>query len=96
MLMDMWGGNKATYLGMVIEKLSGPDFGGLILGPNNYGDKINNIGIPHERSKQTTETLAVDEQPILRSGFSELMRISRIARTGAIYDASTAARTFTD
>ena len=43
--------------------------------------------------KEGTEALTGDEQSILRSELWELMRISRIARPGAIYDASSANRT---
>ena len=37
------GTDKATYLGMKIEKVSGPDSEGVILEPDNYEDVINHI-----------------------------------------------------
>ena len=40
------------------------------------------------------ELLAEAEQTILRSDMGKLMRIARIARPDAIYDASAAAQTF--
>ena len=46
MLIAM-GRNKATYLGMRISKVIDPEFGGLISGSTNYGDKSNRIEIPH-------------------------------------------------
>ena len=53
------------------------------------------IEIPHGRIKKRTDGLAEEEQSTLRSKLGELMRIARISRPGAIYDASGAARTFT-
>ena len=36
---DSYGGNKATYLGMKIEKVRGSDSEGIILAPDNYEEK---------------------------------------------------------
>ena len=57
--------------------------------------KINRIGISHERMMMTPgEILTENEQTALRSELGKLMWIARIARPGAIYDASAAAQTF--
>ena len=50
--VDTFEENKATYLGMKIEKIDTPDFKGVILDSNNYEDKVNDVEIPHARSKQ--------------------------------------------
>ena len=91
-----YGGNKATYLRMEIEKVGDSDFECLISGSDNYEDKINQVEIPHERTKKRTDALTEEEQAILRSELWGIMRISRIARSGAIYDAAEAAQTFTE
>ena len=57
---------------------------------------VDHIEIPHERPRQRNDALMVEEQAIFRSGLGKLMRIARIARPGAIYDASAAAQTFSD
>ena len=57
-------------------------------------EKINRIVIPHERMMAPNEILTDSEQTILRSELGKLMWIARIARPGAIYDASAAAQTF--
>ena len=62
------------------------DCEGIISYSDNYEGEINHIEIPHERTKKRNESLT-EEQSILRSGLGELMRIARIARPGAIYDA---------
>ena len=61
-----------------------------------YEDEINHIEISHERTRAPKEPLAEADQSILRSELAKLMRIARIARPGAIYDASAAAQTFSD
>ena len=81
---------------MEIAKVGDPDLDGLISEANNYEDKINHIEIPHGRSNPMAEDWSGDEQSILRSELCKFIRISRTARPGAIYDASTAARTFTE
>ena len=50
--------------------------------------------MPHERMITPNEILPVAGQTILRSEVVKLMRIARIARPDAIYDASAAAQTF--
>ena len=50
--VDTFEENKATYIGMEIEKVDALDFKGVILDSNNYEDKINHIEIPQSRSKQ--------------------------------------------
>ena len=79
---------------MQIEKVSGADSDGVILDPDNYDGEINHIEIPHERARQRNETLKEEDRAILRSEIEKLLRISRIARPVAIYDASAAARDF--
>ena len=71
------------------------DFEGAILDSGNYEGKINHIGIAHERTRHPDAALAEEEHVILRSELGELMRIARIARPCAIYDASAAAQTST-
>ena len=72
------------------------EFGGVALGANNYEGGINHIEISHERTRAPGEPSTEDEQTILRSELGKLMRIARIARPGAIYDAPAAAPTFSD
>ena len=91
---DSYVGNEATYLGMEITKVNDGEFGGIALGSGNYEDKINHIGIPHERTRVPKEPLAEEDQTISRSELGKLMMIARIARPGAIYDDSAAAQTF--
>ena len=69
---------------------------GAISESNKYEDKIKHIEISHARTRTPKEPLAEAEQAILRSELEKLMRIARIARPGAIYDASAAAQTFSD
>ena len=71
--------------------MSDPDCDGLILDPDNYEDKINHIEIPHGGSKKIPEALTEADQAILRSELWKLMRAARIARPGAICDASATA-----
>ena len=57
---------------------------------------INQIEIAHEGAKRRTNALADDAQSVLWSELWKLMRIARIGRPCAIYDASAAARTFNE
>ena len=66
------------------------DFEGVGLDSNNYVGRINHIEIPHERSRQRNDALKEAEQTISRS---ELGKLMRIARPGAIFDASADAQT---
>ena len=50
----------------------------------------------HERTRTPKEPLTEAEQAISWSELGKLMRDARIARPGAIYDASAAAQTFSD
>ena len=88
-------GDKATYLGMGIGKVDESDSEGIILDSDNYEGGINHVEIPHERAKRRNESLTEAGETILRSELWKLMRIARIARPGAIYDASAAAQTCT-
>ena len=45
-------GDKATYLGMEIDKVIDSDFEGLISDSNNCAGKINQIEIPHGRTNR--------------------------------------------
>ena len=92
-LLDM-GGNKATYLGMGVEKASNAEFGCIIPDSANYEDAIHRIEIPHERTRHPDASLTVEEPTILRLELGKLMWIALIARPGSIYDASAAAQTF--
>ena len=56
--------------------------------------EINHIEIPHERMLAPGGILTENEQTTLRSELGKLMWIARIARPGAIYDASASAQTF--
>ena len=67
---------------------------GVILGPGNYEGEINYNGILHEMARRRNGALTEEEQSISRSELGELIRIARIARPGAIYDASAGAQTF--
>ena len=69
---------------------------GVILDSDKYEDEIKHIEISHERSRTPKEGLGEADQAILRSELGKLMRDARIARPGAIYDASAAAQTFSD
>ena len=92
--VDTFEENKATYLGMKIEKIDTPDFKGVILDSNNYEDKINHIEISQARSKQKGDFLTNEEQSAMRTELWKLTWLALIARPGAIYDASAAARSF--
>ena len=52
--VDIYGGNKATYLGMKIEKVGDSNFVGVFLDSDNYEGEINHIGISHERARNET------------------------------------------
>ena len=88
---DSYEGNKAAYLGMGIEKVSDSNSEGIILDSDNYEGGISHIEIPHERARRRHDALTEAERTISRSEFGKLIRI---ARSGAIYDASAAAKTF--
>ena len=70
------------------------EFGGIIPDSGNYEGEIDNIEISHERTRHPNEPLTEEEHAIWRSGLGKLMRIARIARPGAIYDAPADAQTF--
>ena len=55
--------------------------------------KILDISILPRRAKQMGETLAKEGEFALRSELGKLMRIARVARPGALYDASVSAQT---
>ena len=55
---------------------------------------VNDISIVPSRAKRKGEPLTDEEQFTLRSELRELMRIARIARPGALCDASASAQTF--
>ena len=79
---------------MKIDKVGGSDSECIIPDPGNYEDEINHIAISHERTRRRNEAITDAEQSILRSEFGKLMRIARISRQWAIYDATAAAQTF--
>ena len=81
---------------MRIAKATDSDTECVILDSDNYGGGINQIEIPHERARRRNGDVTEEGQTILRSALRKLMRIARIARTGAIDDASAAAQTFPD
>ena len=81
---------------MNITKINNEEFGGIIPDSDNYEDEINHIGISRERARQPNEPLTEDEHAALRSELWKLMRIARLARQAAIYDAPAAAQTFSD
>ena len=91
---DIYGGGKATYLGMEIERVGDSNFAGITPDSDNSEDEINQIEILHERTRRRKDALTEEEQAISRSELGEFIRIARIARTGAIYDDSAAAQTF--
>ena len=74
-----------------VGKLSDSDSEGLILDSDNFVGKISRIEIPHERAKERNGALTEEDQASLRKVLGELMWIARIARPGAIYDASATA-----
>ena len=65
----------------------------VILDSNNCEDKIKHIEIAQSRSRQKGDFL-IEEQSVMRSELGKLMWLARIARPGAIYDASAAAQNF--
>ena len=89
----MGGGSKTTYLGVGIEKAIDSDPEGIILDPNNDADRINNIEIPHEWARKRNDILTEAERTVLRAELGKLIWIARIARPGAIYNASATAQT---
>ena len=64
--------------------MGGPDFDGLIPGPDNYDEKSDHIEIPHGRSNMGTDALTEGRRSILRSELWKLIRVARIARPVAI------------
>ena len=92
--MDRYEANGPTYLVAKIAKVNNEEFNGVTLDSNNYEGEINHIGISHKRTRTPNEPLTEDEQTISRSELGKLIRIARIARHGAIYDASAAAYMF--
>ena len=77
-------------------KVSDSDCAGLISDPDIYEARINQIEIPHGRTKEINEALTEAKEAISRPELGKLIRIARIARQAAIYDASFAAQTFTE
>ena len=75
-------------------RVKNEDFEGEALCSNKYENKINRIEIPRDRMITPNELLTEAEQTMLRSEMGKLMRIARISRPDAIYDASAAAQTF--
>ena len=67
---------------------------GVNLSPGNYEGGMRYIAILQRRDKQKKETTTEEAQFELRSELGEIMRIARIARPGALYDASVTAQTF--
>ena len=94
--MGSYGGNGAAYFGMRISKVNREDPGGVISGSGKYGDRVSHIEIAQARTRSPKETLTGEEQAIFRPELGKLIWIARIARPGAIYDASAAAQTFPD
>ena len=88
--------NEATYGGMKISKINDNDFSGLILDSDKYGDKINHIEISHGRTRTPEEPITEAGHAISRSELGKLIWTARIARPGAIYEASADAQTFPD
>ena len=91
-----YGENEATYLGMDISEVNNDDFDGIVAGSNKYEAEIYPIGIPNARTRNPKEPLGESDQSNLRSGLGKLMRLARITRPDAMYDASAAAQTFPD
>ena len=83
-------------MGVGISKVPREDSDGAISDSDKYEDEINHIGISNARTRAPNEPLTGAGQAILRSELGKLMWIARIARPGAIYDASAAAQTFSD
>ena len=79
---------------MKIPKIKNDDFDGIFLDSNGYGEQVNHIEIPHGRMMAIGEILTENEQAISRSELWKLLWIARIARPGAIYDASASAQPF--
>ena len=65
--VDRYETNKATYLGMGVEKGADSDSEGIIPDSDNYEGGINRTEIPHERTKHRNEALTEEEQAILRT-----------------------------
>ena len=94
--VDSYAENESTYFGLKISKANGGNPDGIILDADKYDGEINNIGISHGRTRAPEEPSAEADQSILRSELGKLMWIARLARPGAIYDASADAQTFAD
>ena len=67
--VDRYGGDRAAYPGIEIAKVGDSDCEGLILDSNNYGDKIDQIEIPHEMTWRRNDALTEEEQAILRADY---------------------------
>ena len=79
-----------------MPEINDSDFSGVVSDSNKYEGRINHIEISHERTRTPEEPLTEAEQSTSRSELWKLMRSARIARPGAVYDASAAAQTFSD
>ena len=87
--------NDAIYLGVGITKdENGNRFACIILRPNDYEGESKDISMLPEGANRAGDFLDLEEKFALRSEFTKLMRLARIARPGVLYDASVSARTF--
>ena len=67
--VDRYGGEYNVLFTHGAEKGIDSDSECLILDPGNYEGEINQVEIPHERTKRRTDDLTAEEQSILRSEF---------------------------
>ena len=67
---------------------------GLTYRSGNYECEIQDIAILPGRATQMGEPLTPDDQCALRSELANLLRIARIARPDALYDAPISGQTF--
>ena len=79
---------------MGIGEVSDSDSEGIIPDAGNYEAEIKHIEMPRERARRRNEAPTEEEKAISRSKLRKLIWVARIARPGAIYDASAAAQTF--
>ena len=77
-----------------MSKVDNGDLDRVASGSGKYEGEVNHIEIPHARTRAPKEPLGAAGKTTSRSEIGKLMRIARIARPGAIYDASAAAHTF--
>ena len=83
------------FSGVGIPK-NNEDFKGISTDSNKYEGGVNQIEIPHARTRTPKQPLKEAGQSILRMELGKWMCIARAGRPEVIYDASASAQVFSD